>query len=57
MTQLHVLSVQINFALNGGSHNSNTEIQPDDKENRSLTMEALHAYRAEICPPLANELL
>lgn len=57
MMQLHMLSVQINFALNGGSRNGNTEIQSDDKENTSLTLEALYAYRAEICSPLANELL
>lgn len=57
MMQLHMLSVQINFALNGGSHNGNTEIQSDDKENTSLTLETLYAQRAEICSPLANELL
>lgn len=57
MTQLHVLSVHFNFALNGGSHNSRPEIQLDDKENRSLTLEALYACRAEMCSPLANRLL
>lgn len=57
MTQLHVLSVHFNFALNGGSHNSRPEIQLDDKENRSLTLEALCARRAEMCSPLAKRWL
>lgn len=57
MTQLHVLSVHFNFALNGGSHNSRPEIQLDDKENRSLTLEAFCARRAEMCSPLAKRWL
>lgn len=40
MTLLYLLAVQVNFVLNGGSHNSNTEIQLDDKENLSVTLEA-----------------
>lgn len=57
MTPLHLLHVQSDFVLNGGSHNSNTEIQLDDKVNICIALEAFYAYRAEICSPLANELL
>lgn len=57
MTPSHVLVAQVNFALSGGSHNSNAEIQWEDNENTFVTLEEFYTYRAATCSPLTNELL
>ena len=43
MTPLHLLAVPINFALNGGSHNSNIEIELHDKVNIPNAMQVFSA--------------